>query len=331
MALEGTPLYVSEGYHNANVLRVEPYVATSGIEGVIGSTHFRTQEMDTPDAGVDVLPGAAPILARGPGQQSQSYIGLSRTETNVPITPTDSSGSRSDLIILNVEDPNDGTGQWPAPPSGDEETWQYIYLRVEENVPAGTTSVHDLSGSIGVRNAITLARIDLPSSTGTVTNSEITDLRELASPLEREKEFITPTPAGSTLPAGSPYIQWPDEASWSVFVPSFATQLLAVAWFTPHMLGNAWGSMRFVVNGVAGSSLAFDDNYSDPGGGGGMRIPIRVASTHELTSSEQGQTVTIKLEGTQESSTGSGLTVGDLLADRGTNIYARFLFRQELA
>lgn len=330
MSMQGVPLFIANdtAEHGGPVSRALVYASYRGIEGVLGSTDFKVEELDTPGGAVTVRPGVYHAIARGPNQDLQGYSGASLTETELTIPATDSSGSRSDLVIANVEDPNDGTGQWSTP--SDAVNGPYEHIRRVDNVPSGTTSVHDLSGSIGTRNAVTLARIDIPSSTGTIDNSMITDLRELAAPLTLRDDIVTAADSGSTLPADSSYQTWPAEASWSVPVPPWATHLSLVAWFTPHMLGNAWGTLRFTVDGSPGNSTAFDDNYTDPGGGGGMRIPLMVASDHTISSGQRGTTVPITIEGEQNASTGGGLTVGDLVANRGTTIYFQYAFRQEL-
>lgn len=94
----------------------------------------------------------------------------------VAIAATGSAGGRSDLIVAQVEDPNMAGEPWQTPTN--PAVGPYIFTRVIPNVPAGTTSLRPLGYS--GRSAIVLARVDLPASTGTVTASMITDLRELA-------------------------------------------------------------------------------------------------------------------------------------------------------
>lgn len=329
--LQGVPLFIANdtAEHGGPVSRALVHASYKGIEGVLGSTDFRVQETATPGGSVDILPGVYSALARGPAQDLQSYSDSSLSAINFTIPSNDTSTTRSDLLYISVEDPNDGTGQWSQP--ADAVNGPYDHIRREGGVGSGTTSIHELSGSIGVRNAVDLCRIDIPANTATITNDLIVDLRSLAAPLSLSDDFITPADSGSTLAAGSSYGTWPAEASWTLDVPPWANRLSLAAWFTPQMLGNAWGTLRFNVDGTAGTATAFDDNYVDPGNAGGMRIPLMVASNHSISSGQQGTSITVAIEGQQNSTTGGGFSVGDLVANRGTTIVLQYAFKQELA
>lgn len=333
MALQGVPLFIANdnAEHGGPVSRALTYAAYRGIEGVLGSTDFRVQSTATPGGSVDILPGVYNALARGPAQDLQSYSGAALTTTNLTIPSNDTSSTRSDLIYISVEDPNDGTGQWSTP--SDPVNGPYEFIRREGDVGSSVTSIHELSGSIGIRNAVDLCRLDIPANTGSFDEGDTTfvDLRKLAAPLSDSDDIITYANSGSTLSSGSNYQLWPAEASWSIPAPPWANRVSLVAWFTPQMHGNAWGSLRFTVDGNAGAATSFDDNYVDPGGAGGMRIPLMVASNHDISSSQQGSNIVVEIQGQQNSSTGGGLNVGDLVAGRGTTIVFQYTFKQELA
>lgn len=332
--LQGVPLFIANDTadHGGPVSRALVYAAYRGIEGVLGSTDFRVQETGTPGGSVDILPGVYAALARGPSQDLQSYSGAALTTTNLTIPATDSSGSRSDLIIVNVEDPNDGTGQWSTP--SDAVNGPYEHIRRVDNVPSGTTSVHDLSGSIGTRNAVTLARIDLPSSTGTVTNSEITDLRELAAPLTLPVQRTTDGPSTTEeVILGSGYQPVPSTGSITVRVPPYAVMMDVDITNKPMRLhdpdaGSAnrmWGRSSFRINGgSAVSGLWYNRHFSGPF----SELWTGVAQSVDVTS-YQGQDITIEvmhsLNGNENAPNGVTQAYSE------TSTIFRLNFRQELA
>lgn len=334
MALQGVPLYVANNTadHGGVVSRALVYAAYRGIEGVLGSTDFRVQETGTPGGSVDILPGVYAALARGPSQDLQSYSGAALTTTNLTIPATDSSGSRSDLIIVNVEDPNDGTGQWSTP--SDAVNGPYEHIRRVDNVDPGTTSVHELSGSIGTRNAVTLARIDLPSSTGTVTNSEITDLRELAAPLTFPVQHTTDGPSTvEEVSLGTGYQSVPSTGTVTVRVPPWATTMDADITNKPMRLSDPdattsnqiWGRSSFRINGgsvVSGLwyNRHFDGLYSELWTGVAQSVDV---------SSFQGQDITVEVMHSVEGT--DNVNDPKIQAYSETSTIFRLNFRQELA
>lgn len=226
MALQGVPLFIANdsAEHGGPVSRALTYAAYRGIEGVLGSTDFRVQETATPGGSVDVLPGVYNALARGPSQDLQSYSGSALTSTNFTIPANNTSTMRSDLIYLSVEDPNDGTGQWATP--ADAVNGPYEFIRREEGVGTSVTSIHELSGSIGTRNAADLARIDIPANTGTITNADITDLRRLASPLSETDQAALAGPATTESATGTTFVDLPSTGNTSIYVPPWATKMV---------------------------------------------------------------------------------------------------------
>lgn len=170
------PWFVDGALHSAEVARVLAYAATHGEEGVILPHHLRVRALAVPGQAIRVYAGAAAIRNRYPGGSwYQTYVGHSPTEHTVDVSPTGSSGRRSDLIVARVVDP-----QYPGTPEpADPTDFQYIYTDIIENVPAGTQTVAELGLNIP---AIELARIDFPPNTATVTQDMITDLRRVANP-----------------------------------------------------------------------------------------------------------------------------------------------------
>lgn len=174
------PWAVGGGALNDEALaRMLPYFMFGGQEGILKAADCQVQALSTPGTSVRVAPGGYNINARGSGQMYEAYLGKIRTEDNpIPISSTGAGVGRSDLVIIRVEDPNISGEPWSDP--GDVQVGPYVFTRVIENVPSSTNSVRQLGNNF---SAITLARIDIPASTGTITQAMIKDLRSLVNPL----------------------------------------------------------------------------------------------------------------------------------------------------
>ncbi len=182
MPLDSVPWFVGGGaQHSPEVARLLAFAATNGAEGVVLPGNLKVVATGTPSAQVQVRPGAGVILNRAVGGDLQTYMARNPTATTVSVAATSSSGARSDLIVLQVEDPFMSGEPWQDP--ADVTVGPYVFVRVIPNVPNTTTRLQDVSGYEG-RSAITLARIDIPVSTATITNAMITDLRSVANPRE---------------------------------------------------------------------------------------------------------------------------------------------------
>lgn len=174
---------------SAEVARAVPYIATGATEGITEPEDLRVEALPVPGAMIRVLPGACTIRSRSENGDRQSYIGLSLQELDVPVAATGSSGGRSDLVVIRVEDPFVKGEPWQEP--ADPENATYIFPRVIPNVPAGTTRLQDVPGHAD-ETAITLARIDIPASTATITWELITDLRQVAQPKQKDEVYARP-------------------------------------------------------------------------------------------------------------------------------------------
>lgn len=166
-----TPWFIEGALHSAQVARNLVYAATGGKQGLVTSADCQVLELATPGGSVRVVPGT--VVATAQGLADESYLARLPVEDTVAITPTDSTAARSDLIVVRVVNPAYETApaDWPAiDPSNGPFVQTYVY----EGVPAGTTDVQAVDPGV---SAITLARVDLPVSTATVTQGMIVDLR----------------------------------------------------------------------------------------------------------------------------------------------------------
>lgn len=217
MALDGVPWAIGgDAEHGPSVLRQLAYLATNGNEGVVAAGDLKVTALPVAGAGVQVAAGGASILNRVSSQEAYTVRNPNADTTSVKIAATGSSGGRSYLVICRVDNPYvDGNAQAPA----DAAKGPYNRFDVIAGVPAGTTRLQDIAQYAGV-SAITLARVDLPASTGTVTSAMITDLRVLANPHETtivsaNLGTVTGTMNSTAYQAFPPYQPTVDVPSWA--------------------------------------------------------------------------------------------------------------------
>ncbi|QXO14552.1 minor tail protein [Arthrobacter phage Kaylissa] len=228
MSWDSVPWFVGGGAeHSPEVARLLAYSAVGGAEGLVTAEDLKVSPLAVPGGGVQIAPGAALIRNRAAGGDLQTYVArLPETDT-VTIAATGSGAGRTDLIVAQIEDPYMAGEPWQEPV--DPKVGPYVYTRVIPNVPAGTKRLQDVPGYSG-RSAITLARVTLPASTGTVTAGMITDLRALARPrTERRMTTVFPAgarTAGNKLPT-SGYASWPLTSAQrpAVQIPEWATRI----------------------------------------------------------------------------------------------------------
>ncbi|NGO67885.1 hypothetical protein [Streptomyces boncukensis] len=213
--------------HSSEVARLLAYAAFGGAEGIIGAGDLRVRALKAPAAAVQVLPGACAVLNRAPGAAYQAYAARLPTADEVPIAATGAHG-RSDLIVARIENPYSYGETWPQPE--DPAAGPYVFTRVISGVPKTTTSVRQVRPQ---DSAITLARIDLPAGTRSVTQSVITDLREMAAPRRRRVVralrgvWSTPDAVGNIkLPE---HEEFPQGARWDIEIPEWATSATIIA------------------------------------------------------------------------------------------------------
>lgn len=217
MALEGVPWAVDHAEHSAEVARLLGFAATGGSEGVIAPGDFKVTASGIPDDEIHVAPGAAVALNRGEGGASQSYLIRNVSDTIEALTPQGAGGVRYDLICVIVEDPQyAGMPDPVSVPDG-----PYVRIAVYEDVTATTRYLSEVDAD---QTGYALARVKFDASDGTVTNGDITDLRELVQP-RRKEEVLATNPPGDTALAAALAVN-PSTATKSVFVPSWATHVL---------------------------------------------------------------------------------------------------------
>jgi hypothetical protein len=279
MSWDSVPWFVGGGAeHSPEVARLLAYAALGAAEGVVTPGDLKVVPLAVPGGAVTVSSGAALILNRAAGGAAQTYVARNPTADTVAIAPTGSAAGRSDLIVAQIEDPYMAGEPWQAP--ADPKVGPYVFTRVIPNVPAGTTRLQDVPGYAG-RSAVTLARVDLPASTGTVTAGLVTDLRALARP-RSERQVVKGTLATNTttLSTGS-WQAFPSNPIPGIVVPSWATHAVVRVDTTIRFVsGDGYANFQAFMGpaGQLDTTTLFADSLIDSTGNAGYRQPLVIPS-----------------------------------------------------
>lgn len=268
--------------HTVQVARNLAFMAAGGTEGIVLGRHLEVRELAVPGTSVRVFPGTFAVLNRAAGAADEIYVDSFASELEVPIAATGAS-ARSDLIVARIENPWASGETWPDP--ADATVGPYASLAVISGVPASTTSVDDL-GLSADHTMIALARIDVPASTGTITQSMIVDLREMANAVtKRELEVFT----GVTVAAQSSatFEAWPPGAEAFLDIPDWATHARVVVTLSGVQLGgagtnggagwNAVGELRVRIGGAGGDFYSPVTKYDVDSESGKVRVTLLAA------------------------------------------------------
>lgn len=269
MALNPVPIATTGATHTAQEFRMMIKDLARDNQGVTTGLDLKVSALSTPGPGVQISDGSAVIAgAADPAQGHYSAYNIGPDTVDIAAaggTP------RSDMIVLRVEDPDyEGTRNPAVDP--------IVFWEVIPNVSSTATTVP--SGY----SAIPLARIDIPASTGTITNTMITDLRKVANP-RRERVLYPYYYTGSLTEISGTIAVWkyfPEVTLATVAVPDWAAKAQVV--YSVHGIrlstGNVFGAVRFALGDVeAVQAVYIDDN----GGSGVRRVPITMAETIDLT------------------------------------------------
>lgn len=299
MSWDSVPWFVGGGAeHSPEVARLMAYAATAGAEGIVGTGDLRVAPLSVPGGSVRVAPGAALIRNRATGGASQTYVARNPTEDVVAIAATGSGGGRTDLIVAQVEDPFMAGEPWQTPTN--PAVGPYIFTRVIPNVPAGTTSLRNLSGYSG-RSAVVLARVNIPASTGTITAGMITDLRNVALPRATRSLDIFGASGGAL--GSTTEAAWPTNER-TVEIPEWATRLKGSVTLTGVMQtgGNEASIHRLKI----GSSLISDVANVGIEADSTQRVTLTLPFTVPIAAALRGTTQSVTLLSRRSNSTNPG-------------------------
>ena len=303
------PIYIdSEAVHPASAVRLLAFAALEGQEGVVENTDLRVTSTPAPSGAIRVMPGAYVVRAKHTGGDKEAYTGKIIEAEDISVNPTPAGVGRTDLVILRIENPYvAGDGSWAQP--ADPVNGPYAHIRVIEGVPANTQSViyHNNTWT-----AITLARVTRGPNRTTVEQNEVTDLRQLAS-IENDQITEPDPPTSNPPPIAQPFYMdivnesttsddhafsaqdawtvWPEDATWSVPIPSWATH--AEVFLQLHGIqqrdAGIWGRCRVQIDGGVATTTPVEFDYTDDETGF-TRHTMVAASTVQLPTSLRGKT-----------------------------------------
>lgn len=242
------PWVVNGSKHSARLFRraLQQNVGTGS--GVSRPEDLKVLPLSVPGTGFRVLPGSGVAQSRDTDTSGrESYGPVLEQELTVSNVPGTGSGEvRRDLVIVEITDPEMKSNAYPRP-ADDEEGWQdgdnfcrvTVIPNVNALVPAAQRPVKSLeqikTGPWANVTGVTLAAINWPASTGTITGAMIEDLRKLQSPKSFRSQIVMfPTGAGTSgraMPTGG-YGSWPFEAGERPMfdVPEWATRVIVTCW-----------------------------------------------------------------------------------------------------
>lgn len=318
MTWDGIPWFVEGTAASEETLRLIVEAAACGGEGIVGPADLLVTALPAPADAVQVAPGAMIAKRRASmGGGSQSYAARMPTLEQVDIAPTGTDGGRSDLIIARVEDPFGGE-TWPAPE--DPTIGPYVFTRVISDVPPGTTSILDVDPD---STAITLARVDLPVATSTITAAMVTDLRQMARPRSQTSRRYLPGAWSTPDDVGPVTDVWevfPLGATWSEKVPAWATHadvhVLLTGLLHPDTV-EARGQVRVSLGEQHGVGMPYDASQA-------ARLAVQAGHHFLIDPADRGKVLDIDVEGIGT----TGFT-GVLRADAYTVLSLEVTYSQE--
>ncbi|MEU8540914.1 hypothetical protein AB0C52_13155 [Streptomyces sp. NPDC048717] len=273
--------------HSSQVARLLAFAAFGGSEGVVGASDLQVRALSSPAAAVSVRSGACAVLNRAAGGGYQAYAARLPSGDQVAVAATGAS-KRSDLVVARIENPFAPGESWGHP--ADAKVGPYVFTRVISGVPSTTTSVRQVRPG---DSAITLARIDIPANTSSITQSMIKDMRDMVSPRSRRRLY-TSSPGSDQNWAGNSkgqWVQWPAAARWTVEVPPWATKariMLTLAG-VQVMRGGVWGASAWKLGSIQGQSVNLDTGKSD----GSERLHLISADTITVPAAMRGTVQTL--------------------------------------
>jgi hypothetical protein len=281
MSLFPRPILTNGATHPASQFRMLVRDLARGAEGITEGDDLKVTQRATPGAGITVGDGSAVIKGRDDAFQGH-YSACNVGAVNVDIASTGGT-ARSDMVILRIEDP-EYTGTL------DPQTDEIAYFQVISNVSSSATAIPD------GRTGIPLARIDIPSSTATITDAMITDLRQVANP-RRTRQMLTHSPTADSALIGSSttYSYFSTEAGQSFLVPDWATKArfrIDIASLR-YSVADYFGNLRATFGAsLTLQAIGLDDNQ----GAGIRKLPAICADTLTIPSAYRGTTQLLRAQ-----------------------------------
>ncbi|CQR59170.1 hypothetical protein [Streptomyces leeuwenhoekii] len=269
MALVPVPIATLGAEHSAQQFRMMIKDLARDNQGVTTGSDLKVTALATPGGAVQIGDGSAVIAGKVSPVQGY-YNAYNIGSDTVQIAATGST-SRSDMLVLRVEDPEYEGDRDPA-------TDPIVFFEVIPNVSSTATTVP------AGYSAIPLARIDIPSSTATITNAMIKDLRQIANP--RRERILTPYyfpgPLQEISGTSTTWKTHPNVTMATLAIPSWAATAKVVFSATNIRLaeGAIFAGFRFMLGSTeAVQEVRIDDNQ----GTSARRVYVEIVETIDLT------------------------------------------------
>lgn len=276
---------VTGGTNSAAEARLMLQASTRASQGVVEATDLKVAATSTPSSSVEVAAGACIILGVEVNFQG-SYSGVN-AGTDMLAVPASGGSATHHLIVARAEDPTFSGSPWTTDLESGEPVVKAVLI---PSVAAGTTAVP--AGTSG----IPLARIDLPSSTSTVTDAMIVDLRGMVD-ARQERHLLVQTPTALSTDIGGTsgtFTNFSTAAGWSVTVPTWASQVVISlsAGQIRYNTGVFFGALRATF----GSSLAVQSVNLDDNTTGTRRNTAVLGDTLTIPDAYRGTSQTLRFQ-----------------------------------
>lgn len=304
MTLENTAWAIDGALLNSSLARRAEYAAVSGAQGIVQSGDLKVTQLGVPGVGVQIAPGVGLVTNAYQDIPNETYVVSNPDVHTIPSgeMPSANPSTKHYIVAIVVGDPDfSQTGHpWMGsddPPEGEEQTFEYVRATLIE-VSAG---VETLPADYP---ALPLARLDIPPSTTTITNSMIVDLRSLARPRQSSDVKVSPSgtwTSGSPvyIAAGSTYTNWgSSQFAPTIRVPSWATRAILIARVNSAIVLDTSLDISGIIRAQMGSLNTSGANFDLFAGSGDARMSLEAAGEIDVTSIA-GTEVVLRVQGYQ--------------------------------
>ena len=297
------------GYdYPAEYLRAQHFDATSGGNGVGSPTACKVVAQTAADGTVSILPGGATARSTYAGAEGQSYHMHVFAPIVVEVPQTGSaSGGRHDLLVLRVSDPQYGDYP-PGAPRREltpEEAAEYDFWY--PHLVQGTSANHQPDYP-----HVKLAHIRRGPNMTIVTDDDIRDLRELATPknhihMRAANLYMSEEQSLHTGGDGTTPFVWPRTATHTVHIPDWAEEVqIQATWGSvraSHVSpGMARGVAHVYLTNPAGRTIRTQQSaWRYAGGERNDRFNIVLGDDINIPADFRGQDCTVELRGVKRS------------------------------
>lgn len=275
----------------SSLARVASYGASGGRSGVVRPTDLKVTALAVPGRGLRISAGSANVLNDYQTDPNQVYV-VSNPAVHTVASATMPNAVATTayyLVCVVVGDPEFNQTGHPFMPAGTLDpavalTFEYVRVVV---LPCSSSADHfdDLNKSYP---GIALARLEIPANTTTVTNSMITDVRELAKPRSERRvlaQEISPFSGANGVTNAMGFLDWTNFKP-NIAIPRWATKATIVV----HMAGvltmgtgSTNGFIRVALGNAAAAGVPYDEDPPAGGYSGGSKSTLVASGSFDVS------------------------------------------------